>query len=289
MIKVDNAIIMAAGLSSRFVPVSFDKPKALTIIKSEVLIERMIQQILEADIDEIVVITGYRSEMFAYLANKYPVKLINNPEYHKRNNYSSLFYAREYLSNSYICSADNYYKSNPFKKHEDRPYYSAIFSDSWINEWFISTNEADRIIDLQIGGSKAWYMIGHAFFDKTFSQSLLKLIIQNYNDEAKRGWLWERFYWENLNEMEMYIRKYDNNLIYEFDSIDELRMFDNKFSLIENSDTVARLCRVIGCSDNLISKFEPLITEGSVTGMHFEYQGELYKYNPVDNTVVSLN
>ena len=29
MIKVDNAVIMAAGTSSRFAPISYEKPKAL--------------------------------------------------------------------------------------------------------------------------------------------------------------------------------------------------------------------------------------------------------------------
>lgn len=41
--KVDNAIIMAAGVSSRFAPLSYEKPKALTVVKGEVLIERQIR------------------------------------------------------------------------------------------------------------------------------------------------------------------------------------------------------------------------------------------------------
>ncbi len=38
--QVDNAIIMAAGLSSRFAPISYEKPKALIKIKGEILLER---------------------------------------------------------------------------------------------------------------------------------------------------------------------------------------------------------------------------------------------------------
>ena len=43
--KVDNAVIMAAGISSRFAPLSYEKPKALIPVKGEVLIERQINQI----------------------------------------------------------------------------------------------------------------------------------------------------------------------------------------------------------------------------------------------------
>lgn len=46
--KVKNAVIMAAGMSSRFVPLSYEKPKALLKVKGEVLIEREIKQLQEA-------------------------------------------------------------------------------------------------------------------------------------------------------------------------------------------------------------------------------------------------
>ena len=41
--KVDNAIILAAGMSTRFVPISYEFPKGLTVVKGEVLIERQIR------------------------------------------------------------------------------------------------------------------------------------------------------------------------------------------------------------------------------------------------------
>lgn len=44
MIKVDNAIIMADGTSSCFVPLSYERHKAMTVVKGEVLIERQIKQ-----------------------------------------------------------------------------------------------------------------------------------------------------------------------------------------------------------------------------------------------------
>ena len=76
MYSVDNAIIMAAGLSSRFAPLSYEKPKALIEVHGEVLIERQIRQLIEAGIPEIVIVTGYKAEMFAYLQEKYGVKLV---------------------------------------------------------------------------------------------------------------------------------------------------------------------------------------------------------------------
>ena len=106
--KVDNAIILAAGTASRFAPLSLERPKALIEVRGEVLIERQIRQLREAGISEIVIVVGYRKEDFSYLTEKYGVILVENPDYLTRNNNSSIFAARKYLKNSYICSSDNF-------------------------------------------------------------------------------------------------------------------------------------------------------------------------------------
>ena len=102
-----NAIIMAAGMSSRFAPLSLETPKALLNVKDEIMIERQIGQLREAGIDEIVIVVGYLKEKFEYLKEKYKVILIHNPDYLIRNNNSSIYAARNYLKNSYIGSSDN--------------------------------------------------------------------------------------------------------------------------------------------------------------------------------------
>lgn len=71
--KVDNAVIMAAGLSSRFAPISYEKPKGLLRVRGEVLIERQIEQLQEAGINNITIVVGYKKEYFFYLESKYGV------------------------------------------------------------------------------------------------------------------------------------------------------------------------------------------------------------------------
>lgn len=40
--RVDNAVILAAGMATRFAPLSFEKPKAMFEVRGEILIERLI-------------------------------------------------------------------------------------------------------------------------------------------------------------------------------------------------------------------------------------------------------
>ena len=85
-----NAIILAAGTSSRFVPISFEIPKSLLKVRGEILIERQIKQLQEAGIYDITVVVGYKKELFYYLKDKYNVSIVDNEEYHIYNNTSSL-------------------------------------------------------------------------------------------------------------------------------------------------------------------------------------------------------
>ena len=67
---------MAAGTSSRFVPLSAERPKGLVEVKGEVLIERQIRQLKEAGIADITLVVGYKAEMFANLLYHSPYKNI---------------------------------------------------------------------------------------------------------------------------------------------------------------------------------------------------------------------
>lgn len=66
-----NAIILAAGRSNRFAPFTYEKPKGLFRIKKQVLIERQIEQLLEAGVKEIYIVVGFMKEKFFYLEQKY--------------------------------------------------------------------------------------------------------------------------------------------------------------------------------------------------------------------------
>ena len=67
MIKVRNAVILAAGAATRFVPLSLEQPKGLYEVNGRRLIDRQIEQLLEAGITDITLVLGYKKEMFYYL------------------------------------------------------------------------------------------------------------------------------------------------------------------------------------------------------------------------------
>ena len=120
MRKVENAIILAAGMGSRMIPLTYEKPKGLIEVRGESMVERQIRQLLAVGIKKILIVTGYLAEQFDFLQEKYAgiVTCIYNPNYESQNNIASLYLVRQYLGDTYLLSADNYYPENIFKGQE---------------------------------------------------------------------------------------------------------------------------------------------------------------------------
>ena len=275
--KVDNAIIMAAGTSSRFAPLSYEKPKALIEVRGEVLIERQIRQLREAGIEEVVVVTGYKAEQFEYLKDKYGVVLINNPYYLTRNNNSSIYAAREYIKNSYICSSDNYFITNPFESDVDESYYSAVYMEGDTGEWCISEDDG-WIKDVKVGGQDSWVMLGHVFWSESFSRYFLHILEDEYELPETADKLWETIYIEHINELPMKIRKYPADFIFEFDTLDELREFDDSYISNTRSEILTKIAGELGVEEKEIRSVKAFKDkDNAAAGFTFE-TGKKYRY-----------
>ena len=276
--KVDNAVIMAAGTSSRFAPLSYERHKALTEVRGEILIEREIRQLKEAGIDEIYIVTGYKAEQFEYLIEKYGVHLIHNPDYLVRNNNSSIWYARNMIRNTYICSSDNYFASNPFEKDVNASYYSAVYAHGPTNEWCMT--EKDGIIDsVVVGGHDAWYMLGHVFWDEAFSSRFLDILKAEYDKPETAGKLWEHIYLDHITELPLRIRKYRDGVIYEFDTLDELRLFDSSYVTDTRSSILKKVAKELGATESQIIDIRSYKDHNAAAaGFTFSIEGRNYKY-----------
>lgn len=276
--KVENAIIMAAGLSSRFAPISYEKPKGVLRVRGEVLVERQIEQLRAAGIEDITVVVGYKKEYFFYLASKYGVRIVVNPEYGRRNNNSSLMAVREMLGNTYVCSSDDYFTENPFEPYVYQAYYAGQYQEGATKEWCMRLGSKDRIDAVTIGGSDAWYMIGHVYFDRAFSKRFVEILEREYDLPQTADKLWEQIYIEHIDELDMVCRKYDSGIIHEFDSLDELREFDPFFLENVDSEVFDNIVSVLGCEKSDVHDVYPLKQGITNLSCHFAVGGEEYVY-----------
>ena len=279
MFKIDNAVILAAGTSSRFAPLSYEKPKALIEVKGEILIERQIRQLREAGISDIYVVTGYKAEGMIYLQKKFGVQLCFNPDYRIRNNNSSIWRIKDVLHNTYICSADNYFSKNPFENQAEDSYYSAVFSEGETSEWCLHEDDEGYIDHVSISGEHAWYMLGHTFWNEEFSKIFIEILEQEYALPETADKLWESIYMEHLDRLKMKIRKYPSEMIFEIDTLDELRKFDRSYVEDTRSVIVKEIAKELKISESDITNIRALKTDGNeAAGFRFTAENVKYHY-----------
>lgn len=235
--QVDNAIIMAAGYSARCMPLSNVMPKGLFQIKGEILIEREIEQLISAGIEEIIVVTGFMHEKFEYLKDKYGVILINNADYDKYNNMASLYAAQSYMKNSYILCSDNYYEENVFHKYIFSSYYSCVYSEEYCDEFCVQkVDENGYIQSIHRGGKQAWYTIGDAYFDAEFSKKFCDFMNDEWDDFQTRNMLMDDFHIKHIKDLPLKKVERPGRSILEFDTLEEIKEYDSDFQEFINKN-----------------------------------------------------
>ena len=90
-----TGVILAAGMAKRLRPLTDNCPKCLLRVGGRTLLQRTVDAMLAAGIDELVVVTGYHEEMVrAFLTTHYPqlpIHFLHNADYEHNNNIYSLW------------------------------------------------------------------------------------------------------------------------------------------------------------------------------------------------------
>ena len=253
-----NAVIMAAGTSSRFVPLCVERPKGLLEVKGEVLIERQIRQLHEAGITDITIVVGYKAGMFQYLQGKYGVDLVMNEDYARYNNTSSVIRVLDRLADTYLCSSDNYFPRNVFLDEPGESCYSALYAEGPTGEYCMTADEEGTISNVTVGGHDSWYMVGHVYFNNLFSKRFAEILKKEYENPETRQGYWEDVYIRHIPELPMKINRYADGDILEFDTLDELRLFDGSYQSDTRSAILKTLCSERGWKEEDLHGFRKI-------------------------------
>ena len=110
-------VILAAGMAKRLRPLTDACPKCLLKIGERTLLQRTVDAMIAAGIQEFVVVTGYRAEMIRdFLTKQYPslnIHFIHNGDYEHNNNIFSLWMTRPYTDGKEFLLSDSDILFNP--------------------------------------------------------------------------------------------------------------------------------------------------------------------------------
>ena len=289
--RVDSAVILAAGSATRFIPLSLEQPKGLYEVRGERLIERQIQQLQEAGIHEITIILGYKKDMFAYLGEKYGVRLLFNPAYNVKNNIESLLVGEKYIRNSYICVCDSYFVENPFHQYEYRTFYAGYSTETTENEMYAHIDAEGRILSMEKAEARGLMLLGHAFWSQAFAQRFFELAQADRNVGKYDTLFWEWLVKDHLDVLPpIYYKEYAPGTIFEFDYFEQLRQFDTGYMSHARSDIIRNIKLVFRCDEEDIVDFRTVHEGLTNTSFIFQIDGVDYIYrHPGDGTESIIN
>lgn len=215
-----NAIVLAAGLGSRFGTWTKKKHKSLLPIQGIPNLERTVLFLIASDISPIYIITGHMSGDFEYLKNRYPqVQLVHNPYYKKYNSIYSFSMALSYFSNSWVIDADTVIAENIFRVKPKRSTYFTILRNSDSIEWCPVTRN-HRVEDIIITDAKLPSISGISYWNETDCFTLKhyyqKYMTEEYLTDPKL--YWDHIVKYNMDKLDVTSVRVSSNALFEMDT-----------------------------------------------------------------------
>ena len=230
--RVKRAIFIAAGFGSRMVPITLNTPKPLVRVKGERIIDSILDAVVAAGIEEIVIVRGYLSEQFDQLLYKYPnIKFVENPAYNEANNISSAMCIRYLLGNSYVCEGD-ILLHNPkiIQKYQYQSNYCGIKVDR-TDDWCLFENKG-RITGVAVGGENCHQMMGISYWTEDDGKRLGDCIKKVYEMPGGKERYWDQVALQYfVDDFDIAIRECSAEDFIEIDTFNELKAIDSVYDV----------------------------------------------------------
>ena len=212
-------------------PLTLDTPKPLLRVNGRRIIDTLLDALIAADISEIYVVRGYLKEKFNELLVDYPlIRFIDNDEWDKSNNISSVVLAADYLRNAYIMESDlclvnsslvtsiqaeSNYLAIPVKRTDD--WCFALDGDGYINH-------------IGVGGTECEQMVGISYWTDEDGARLAKCAKEFYADEKNRQRFWDEVALQDyIREFHLKVRECAPADVIEIDTVEDLKSVDKGY------------------------------------------------------------
>lgn len=233
MSKITRAIIMAAGKGTRMHPITETIPKPLIRVHSKRMIDTIIDALHENGIYEIYVVVGYLKEAFQNLPGEVKgLTLIENPYFNTCNNISSLYVAKDYISNAIIIDGDQIITDSTILFTEFiNSGYNCVWQETDSKEWMLTLDDRFKVVSCsRNGGNHAWQLYGISRWTKEDGMKLKELLELEFKEKKNTQIYWDDIaMFKHFDRFNLHGYPMHEGSVKEIDSLDELIEEDNSY------------------------------------------------------------
>ena len=231
-VKMKTAVIMAAGMGTRFGDKTKVMPKGFIPFNGVPMVERSIRTLLLCGIRRIIIGTGYHREYYEELAKKYSpfVECVFSPRYAETNSMYTLWNCRQAIGDDsfVLLESDLVYEKSAIESLKTCPFDSAMLITpvtKFQDQYYVQKNDHNELVNCSTD-ENAIEPSGELVGIHKISNSFYRLLCSEYekvvDQKPKLGY---EFMLLDVSQRitPMHVMKMDNLLWYEIDDDDNLK------------------------------------------------------------------
>lgn len=225
-----QAIIMAAGMGTRFGQMTEDIPKGFIPFKGEPMVVRSIKMLIDCGIDRIVIGTGYKKEKYEALAEQYPqIKCVFSPRYAETNSMYTLYNCRHAIGNNdfLLLESDLVFEKKAITSLLESPYKDAMLITpvtKFQDQYYVEMNSDNELVNCSTDKTQinpSGELVGIHKISSGFYHTLVSEYEKIISDKPKLGY---EFQLLDISKRikPMNVLKIDGLQWYEIDDVNDL-------------------------------------------------------------------
>ena len=150
---IRTAVIMAAGMGTRFGQYTEKIPKGFIPFKDKPMVVRSIETLIDCGIEKIIIGTGYKKESYEALQEKYPqIQCVFSPRYAETNSMYTLYNCREAIGNDsfLLLESDLVFERRAIRELIDCAYDTAMLITpvtKFQDQYYVQMNDKCELVN----------------------------------------------------------------------------------------------------------------------------------------------
>jgi 2-aminoethylphosphonate-pyruvate transaminase len=236
---IHTAVIMAAGLGTRFGQMTEKMPKGFVPFNGEPMVLHSIKTLIECGINRIVIGTGYKKESYEELKKIYPqIECVFSPRYAETNSMYTLYNCREAIGDDdfILLESDLVFEKKAISSLQDCFYDSAMLITpvtKFQDQYYVEMDDNNVLVNCSTDKEQIkpnGELVGIHKLSNQFYKKMCTEYEKIVEEKPKLGYEYQLLYMSQ-HIMPMNVLKVNDLQWYEIDDIDDLHYAEDNIKI----------------------------------------------------------